>query len=50
MKYFNGIMHGDQVSEEFKPLLNGTAACAVIATAATLSLKENRKVAISEVI
>lgn len=51
MKYFNGIMHGEQVSDEFKPLLNGSAARAVIATAdaATLSLKENRKVAVSEI-
>lgn len=52
MEYFNGIMHGDAPAEEFKPLMNGKAARAAIATAdaATLSLRENRKVAISEVI
>lgn len=52
MKYFNGVMHGEEISEEFKPLLNGEAAKAAIATAdaLTLSLKENRKVAISEII
>lgn len=51
MACFNGIMHGNSVSDEFKPLLNGSAARAVIATAdaATLSLKENRKVAVSEI-
>lgn len=52
MRYFNGILHGEQPSEEFKPLLNGKAARAAIATAdaATLSRRENRKVAVSEVI
>ncbi len=51
MKYFNQIMHGEAPSEEFIPLLNGKAARAAIATAdaATLSLRENRKVAVSEV-
>lgn len=51
MKFFNGIMHGDPIPEEFKPLLTGEAARAVIATAdaATLSLREDRKVRISEV-
>ena len=51
MKYFNRIMHGEEPSEEFIPLLNGKAARAAIATAnaATLSLRENRKVAVSEV-
>lgn len=51
MKYFNGLMHGDPVDDEFKDLLNGKAARAAIATAdaATLSLKENRKVYISEI-
>lgn len=51
MKFFNGIMHGDAVSEEFEPLLTGEAARAVIATAdaATLSLREHRKVKIEEV-
>lgn len=52
MKYFNGILHGEQPSEEFKPLLTGKAARAAIATAdaATLSLRENRKVYISEIL
>lgn len=51
MEYFNGILHGEPVSEEFKPLLNGSAARAAIATAdaATLSLRENRKVLVSEI-
>lgn len=51
MEYFNGIMQGNQVDDEFLPLLTGKAARAAIATAdaATLSLKENRKVLISEV-
>lgn len=52
MKFFNGIMHGEEVTDEFKDLLNGKAARAAIATAdaATLSLRESRKVSISEVI
>ncbi len=52
MEYLNGIMHGAKVSEEFKPLLNGSAARAAIATAdaATLSLKEGRKVKVAECI
>ncbi|MCI8659875.1 MAG: Gfo/Idh/MocA family oxidoreductase [Lachnospiraceae bacterium] len=51
MKYFNGIMHGDSVPEEFMPLMTGEAARAAIATAdaATLSIRENRKVSVSEV-
>ena len=52
MKYFNGIMHGEEIPEEFRPLMTGEAARASIATAdaATLSLRENRKVHVSEVI
>lgn len=52
MKFFNGIMHGEEVTDEFQNLLNGKAARAAIATAdaATLSLRENRKVNISEII
>lgn len=52
MQYFNGIMHGKPVDEEFKPLLTGAAARAAIATAdaLTLSLKENRKVSLQEVL
>lgn len=51
MKYFNEIMHGAAVDEEFKPLLNGSAARAAIATAdaLTLSVKENRKVRVAEI-
>lgn len=51
MKFFNNILHGAPVTDEFKPLLTGEAARAAIATAdaLTLSLKENRKVAVSEV-
>ncbi len=49
MKYFNGIMHA--VPDEFRPLMTGQAARAAIATAdaATLSLREDRKVKISEI-
>lgn len=51
MKFFNGIMHGEPVTEEFKNLLNGKAARDAIATAdaATRSLREDRKVKISEI-
>ena len=34
MKFFNGIMHGDPVTDEFRPLLTGEAARAAIATPA----------------
>ena len=52
MAYFNGIMHGEKPSDEFIDLMNGKAARAAIATAdaATLSLRENRRVSVSEVI
>ncbi len=52
MAYFNGIMHGEKPTDEFRDLMNGKAARAAIATAdaATLSLRENRKVSVSEVI
>ena len=45
-------MHGEPVPDEFKPLLNGRAARAAIATAdaATRSLRENRKVKVEEII
>lgn len=51
MAYFHGIMQGAEVEEEFKPLLDGTAARAAIATAdaLTLSLKEDRKVHVKEI-
>lgn len=52
MKYFNDILHGKEVDDEFKPLLTGEAARAVIATADALtkSLYENRKVKLSEIL
>ena len=52
MGYFNGIMHGKEVDEEFKPLLTGEAARAAIATAdaCTKSRYEDRKVKLSEII
>lgn len=51
MKYFNDVLHGAEVGDEFKPLLTGAAARAAIATAdaLTMSLNENRKVRVSEV-
>ena len=51
MKFFNGIMHGDPVTDEFRPLLTGEAARAAIAAAdaATRSLREDRKVKVSEI-
>lgn len=51
MAFFNDVMHGMTPSSEFQPLLDGSAARSAIATAdaATLSLRENRKVDISEV-
>ena len=52
MKYLNEIMHGEKSTEEFKPLLTGEAARAVIATAdaCTKSRYEDRKVRLSEII
>lgn len=52
MHYFHQIMTGHEIDDEFKPLLDGTAARASIATAdaLTLSLKEDRKVNVSEII
>ncbi|MGN7383890.1 MULTISPECIES: Gfo/Idh/MocA family protein [unclassified Paenibacillus] len=51
MAYFHSIMQGAEVEEEFKPLLDGTAARASIATAdaLTLSLAEDRKVSVIEI-
>lgn len=51
MRYFNGILHGETIDDEFRPLLTGQAARDAIATAdaATLSLRENRKVSVVEV-
>lgn len=52
MAYFHNIMNGEKPDERFRDLLNGKAARAAIATAdaATLSLRENRKVNVSEII
>ncbi len=52
MKFFNGLMHGDPIPDEFSDLLDGKAARAAIATAdaATLSLREHRRVDVSEVV
>lgn len=52
MEYFNKIMHGMEPEKEYKPLLTGEAARAVIATAdaCTKSRQENRKVRLSEII
>ncbi|OAB46429.1 Gfo/Idh/MocA family protein [Paenibacillus antarcticus] len=51
MIYFHDIMQGAEVEEEFKPLLDGTAARAAIATAdaLTLSKEEDRKVSVREI-
>lgn len=51
MRYFDAVLRGQERDEEFRPLLNGSAARAVIATAdaATLSLKERRRVRVSEI-
>ena len=45
-------MHGAEITDEFRPLMTGEAARAAIATAdaATLSLREDRKVSVEEVI
>jgi predicted dehydrogenase len=51
MSYFHSIMQGAEVEEEFKPLLDGTAARAAIATAdaLTVSINEDRKVSVKEI-
>ena len=51
MRYFDSVLRGAEVTQEFRPLLNGKAARAVIATAdaATRSLNENRRVRVSEI-
>lgn len=51
IKFFNSVMHGGPISEEFKPLITGEAARAAIATAdaATLSPREHRKVKVTEI-
>lgn len=49
--YFDALIRGAEPTAEFAALTDGTAATASIATAdaCTLSLRENRKVALSEV-
>ncbi|OQQ90275.1 oxidoreductase [Ligilactobacillus salivarius] len=51
MKFLNDVLHGMEVLDEYKKLLDGTAAEEAIATAdaATLSNVEDRKVKISEI-
>ena len=51
MAAFNAVMHGEDIGPEFHPLLTGQAARDSIATAdaATLSLQQNRKVAVAEI-
>lgn len=51
MEYFNAVMHGEDVGDEFQALLTGQTARDSIATAdaATLSLAQNRKVAVAEI-
>lgn len=51
MQYFNDVLHGKPVDPEFRPLLDGSAARDSIATAdaCTLSLKEDRKVYVTEI-
>ena len=52
MKYLHAIMQGAAVSEEFEKLLTGEAALEAIATAdaCTLSINEDRKVHLSEIV
>lgn len=52
MVYLHHIMQGGEVSDEFKKLLTGQAALEAIASAdaCTLSVKEDRKVKLSEII
>ena len=51
VEYFHGLMSGEPITEEFAALTNGTAATAAIATAdaLSLSLKDGRKVSVSEI-
>lgn len=52
MLYLHNILNGEKVSKEYEKLLNGVAALESIATAdaCTLSLKENRKVELREIV
>lgn len=51
MRYLHSVLQGKEIEDEFKPLLDGTAARDSIATAdaLTLSLQEDRKVSVVEV-
>jgi len=51
VKYFHGLMRGEEPLAEFAKLTDGSAAAASIATAdaLSLSLRENRKVRVSEI-
>ena len=51
MAFFNSVLHGAPIPDEFKALMNGEAARAAIAAAdaASLSLREDRKVSVEEV-
>lgn len=52
MKYLHQVLQGAEVGEEFQKLLNGQAALEAIATAdaCTLSIVEDRKVDLSEIV
>ena len=51
MEYLHDIIKGGEITEEYEKLLNGVAALESIATAdaCTLSVKEDRKVSLSEI-
>ncbi len=51
MEYLHDIIKGGEITEEYEKLLNGVAALESIATAdaCTLSVKEDRKVRLSEI-
>ena len=51
LQYFHGLLRGEEPASEFASLTNGSAAMAAIATAdaLTLSLREGRRVKVSEV-
>ena len=51
MAFFKSILHGAPIPDEFKALMNGEAARAAIAAAdaASLSLREDRKVSVEEI-
>ena len=50
-RFFKSVLHGTLILDEFKDLMNGEAARAAIAAAdaASLSLREDRKVSAEEV-